>query len=106
MIIREVTLWDMLSDRQLNEVFTIPAIEKLYDIFSDYSDCCENKVWDYDAVGIRCEYREETPDEIRSAYSNIDEINNTESTEDLIEILSYHTSCYELDNGNILYVEF
>ena len=106
MIITEVREWDFLSDKNLNDVFTIEAIEKLYEIFDEYSECCENKIWEYDPVAIRCEWREEEPDDIRNCYSNIEDIAETEGTKDLLWALENYTTAYELTNGNILYIGF
>ena len=99
MIITEVREWDMLADKTLNEVFSIVAIEKLYEIFDEYSEACENKIWKYDPVAIRCEWREESPSIIRSDYG-IDE------SYSVIEYLEEHTVAHKLSNGNILFAEF
>ena len=106
MIITEIREWDFLANQTLNEVFTIEALEKLYEYYEEYSECCENQVWNFDPVAIRCEWREETPEEIRNCYSNLEDIAETEGTRDLLFEMESYTTAILLNNGNILYVEF
>lgn len=80
------------------DYFTLDGYRAIIDLFDETGVNTE-----LDVIAICCEFTESTPDDIRENYSNMEDKN---STSDLVDILNYYTVAILLDNGNILYSNF
>lgn len=89
----EFIAWD-------RDYYSYTACERLIELFDE----CGNV--EIDLVAICCDFNEEDADYIKDNYSNIEEIANAESTDELLEALNYYTYAVETENGMILYQTF
>lgn len=82
------------------DYFSYAACEELIALFEE----CENV--EIDIVSICCDFTEESTDYIKDNYSNIEEIAEAETTEELLDALNYYTWAVETGYGMILYQTF
>ena len=104
MLVTEISVYDMLADERLNDIFTPEAIKTLYNFYYDMSEDSKDKILKYDPIAIRSEWREETCRDIRDGDSYLDGLKC--DYEEVLNYLDMHTIFYELKNGNILYREY
>ena len=90
------------------DYYSLEGYEAILELFEE-TDNGQNT--DLDVVAICCEFNESTPADIIGEYDNIEEIANCQegdeiNTESLLDALNYYTWAIDLDNGNILYINF
>lgn len=90
---REFEAWD-------RDYYSLDACEKMVELFEE----CGGNV-ELDIVGLCVDFNEEDEDYIKSEYSNIEEIADAETTEELLDALNRYTWAVETSDG-ILYQAF
>lgn len=103
MIYKDVTICDFIDSAILSD-FTMDALEEMYNFYNDEDLFPDGVEWD--PVAFNCEWYEESPEEVKETYSNIESIANAEDEDELIEALEYYTVVRKLKNGNLLYTPF
>lgn len=83
------------------DYFTLDGYQAIIDLFDETVTNTE-----LDVIAICCEFSEDTPEDIRENYSNIEDIAAADNTSDLLDALNYYTLAILLSNGNILYSNF
>lgn len=83
------------------DYFTLDGYQAIIDLFDETVTNTE-----LDVIAICCEFSEDTPDDIRENYSNIEDIAAADNTSELLDALNYYTLAILLSNGNILYSNF
>ena len=90
---REFEAWD-------RDYYSLDACEKIVELFEE----CGGNV-ELDIVGLCGDFNEYDEDYIKSEYSNIEEIADAETTEELLDALNCYTWAVETSDG-ILYQTF
>ena len=96
------------------DYFSLEGYQALLDLFD-----CDGQNVEFDAIGICCEFSEDTPADIADRYGyTVDgktfqealdsgDYDQDEITEAfVIDYLNYHTWAQLLGNGNVIYQEF
>lgn len=90
---REFEAWN-------RDYYSLDACEKIVELFEE----CGGNV-ELDIVGLCGDFNEDDEDYIKSEYSNIEEIADAETTEELLDALNCYTWAVETSDG-ILYQTF
>ena len=83
------------------DYFSYTACEELIALFDE----CGNNT-EIDIIGLCCDFNEESEEYIKSDYSNIEEIAEAETTDELLDALNYYTWAVKTEDGMILYQNF
>ena len=82
------------------DYYSYEACEAIIQLFDDCG-CGTNT--ELDIIALCCDFNEETEEYIKDNYSNIEEIAEAETIEELLDALSYYTWAIETTDGMILY---
>ena len=95
---------DAFNNAGRQDNFSYEALQVIFGYIEDYEQDSGEEI-ELDVIALCCEWTEESPEQTARDY-DIDISEDENSAQVVLEYLWDNTQAYELDNGNIVYVNF